>query len=127
MQHAVMAARALVSKGSDTRDRARMLGYVGVAYGIGFAIGPMAGGILSNTNLKNGAAFATAGSVLSALLVWGFLPRDTAVGASGTPLIHEPQDDHRESSFGRLEEGHPPAAKVCNEPKQSPDPERTDA
>ena len=114
MQHAVMAARALVSKCSDTRDRARMLGYVGVAYGIGFAIGPMVGGILSNTNLKNGAAFATAGSILSALLVWGFLPRDSAIGA-GAALIHEPQDDHRESSFSRLEEGHPANEKVHNE------------
>lgn len=65
LQHAVMATRTAVGESSSELDRARLLGYVGVAYGVGMALGPVIGGILAKADLRLSAWVATAGSVLS--------------------------------------------------------------
>ncbi|KAK9812840.1 hypothetical protein WJX72_004589 [[Myrmecia] bisecta] len=75
-QHAVLGARAYVTARSSEKDRARLLGYVGVAYGIGFAVGPYVGGLLSAHSLQLAAWVATGGSLLSVALILLFLPRD---------------------------------------------------
>lgn len=65
LQHAVMATRTAVGEGSSEADRARLLGYVGVAYGVGMAAGPIIGGYLAKHDLRLSAWVATAGSVFS--------------------------------------------------------------
>ena len=65
LQHAVMATRAAVAEASSEADRARLLGYIGVAYGIGMVLGPALGGVLSARDLRLTAWVAAAGSLLS--------------------------------------------------------------
>ncbi len=60
-----MATRAAVAEASSEADRARFLGYVGLSYGVGMAIGPALGGALSSVDLRLSAWVAAAGSLLS--------------------------------------------------------------
>jgi MFS family permease len=61
----VLATRTAVAEASSEADRARLLGYVGLAYGIGMAAGPALGGALSSVSLRAPAWVAAAGSLLS--------------------------------------------------------------
>ena len=75
LQHAVLAARAVVADYSDHKTRATKLGYIGLAYGLGFAVGPWLGGFIADTfSLQTAAWFACVGSLVSVLLVLFFLP-----------------------------------------------------
>jgi MFS family permease len=65
MQHAVLAARTIVTAQSSEDERAALLGYIGASYGLGFALGPAAGGLLSSVSLQATAWAAAAGSVLA--------------------------------------------------------------
>ena len=44
LQHAVLAARAIVTASSSDEERARHLGYVGMCIGLGMTSGPFVGG-----------------------------------------------------------------------------------
>lgn len=55
-------------------ERARMLGYVGLAYGVGFLVGPGLGGMVSSSHLQNSAWLATLGSLVSMAMVLRYLP-----------------------------------------------------
>lgn len=97
----MLAARTIITDASDEADRAAVLGYVGVATGVGFALGPAVGGLLSGVSLQLAAWVATAGSVLSIVLVWALLPtvphgRPRPSGAGGTADNHA----HAEGSHG---------------------------
>lgn len=67
-QHAILAARAQISMEIDDVARPAYLGYVGVAYGIGFVVGPSLGGWLAKISLSLPAWLAVAGSILSIAL-----------------------------------------------------------
>ena len=60
-----MATRAAVAEASSEADRARLLGYVGLAYGVGMAAGPALGGALSGVALRLPVWVAAVGSVIS--------------------------------------------------------------
>lgn len=84
LQHAILAARTIVTEMSSDEERARMLGYVGVAYGLGFTIGPAAGGLMSSVSLRFAAWAATIGSALSLAMVLLAIPADApAVAKKG--------------------------------------------
>jgi MFS family permease len=84
LQHAVLGARAAVTLASDESARARMLGLVSVAYGVGMVIGPAAGGILSNDgNYALVSYVASLLSVVSAVLIYFFLD-DASSSSSST-------------------------------------------
>lgn len=74
MQHAVLAARTIVTAQSPADERAALLGYIGASYGLGFALGPAAGGLLSSISLQATAWAAAAGSVLALAIVALLLP-----------------------------------------------------
>jgi MFS transporter, DHA1 family, tetracycline resistance protein len=65
---------------SSKDEKARNFGLVGAAFGIGFVIGPLVGGILSDSNYVSWFSFATpfwvsAGLVgINLLLVWAIFP-----------------------------------------------------
>lgn len=87
LQHAVMATRTAVGESSSEADRARLIGYTGVAYGIGMAIGPVIGGLLAKHDLRLSAWVAAAGSMLS----FCAFPR----GRHRPPLLGDPlRPDH---------------------------------
>jgi DHA1 family tetracycline resistance protein-like MFS transporter len=75
----IATAMAYASDISSKAERARSLGLVGAAIGIGFMLGPAIGGALAGENLQTAdfhrpALLAAALSVLAALLVYGLLP-----------------------------------------------------
>lgn len=61
-------AQAYISDVTDESNRAKGLGLVGAAFGLGFILGPVMGGVLSKVNL-NLPAFAAAGLTLVNLLL----------------------------------------------------------
>ena len=65
----ISVAQAYISDVTDARDRARGLGMVGAAFGLGFIIGPVTGGVLSQWGYAV-PAFAAAGlAMLNLILV----------------------------------------------------------
>ena len=78
LQHTVLAARAIVSLETPEDSRAKVLAYIGVSYGVGFAVGPAFGGLLSD---RFGLSFvplvSTVGSVTSLVWCWWMLENPT--------------------------------------------------
>ena len=67
-------AQAYISDVTEAKDRAKGLGLVGAAFGLGFIIGPVSGGLLSQWGYAV-PAFAAAGlAFLNLLLVYFWLP-----------------------------------------------------
>jgi MFS family permease len=84
LQHAIMATRTMLTEWSSEAERARTLGFVGVAYGIGMSVGPALGGSLSaGGNLRLASWVAAVGSVLSLLSLALFLPKEAPRGEQG--------------------------------------------
>jgi predicted MFS family arabinose efflux permease len=74
MQHAVLAARTLVTHSSSSEERAALIGRIGACYGLGFAVGPALGGLLSSVSLPATAWAAAGGSLLALAIVYLGLP-----------------------------------------------------
>eukprot|EP01023_Acetabularia_acetabulum_P010486 TRINITY_DN14767_c1_g1_i4.p1 TRINITY_DN14767_c1_g1~~TRINITY_DN14767_c1_g1_i4.p1 ORF type:complete len:400 (+),score=27.26 TRINITY_DN14767_c1_g1_i4:171-1370(+) len=69
-QHAMLAARVLITKLSTPQERAMVLGKTGAAYGLGFAVGPMLGGWIGKNNLATTAWAAMFGSIASSISIF---------------------------------------------------------
>jgi DHA1 family tetracycline resistance protein-like MFS transporter len=67
-------AQAYISDVTDAEDRAKGLGLVGAAFGLGFIIGPVSGGLLSQWGYAVPAFAAAAMSLVNLLLVYFWLP-----------------------------------------------------
>jgi predicted MFS family arabinose efflux permease len=105
LQHAVLGARAAVTLASDESARARMLGLISVAYGVGMVIGPAAGGILSNDgNYALVSYVASLLSVVSAVLIYFFL--------DDTPSSSSPSSSSSSSSSSASAPAPAPQAKA---------------
>ena len=67
-------AQAYISDATDAENRSKGLGLIGAAFGIGFIIGPVTGGFLSQFGY-NVPAFVAAGlSLLNLVLIYAWLP-----------------------------------------------------
>jgi DHA1 family tetracycline resistance protein-like MFS transporter len=67
-------AQAYISDVTDAKNRAKGLGLIGAAFGIGFIIGPVTGGILSQYGY-NVPAFVAAGlALINFILIYAWLP-----------------------------------------------------
>lgn len=67
-------AQAYISDVTDAKNRAKGLGLIGAAFGLGFIIGPVTGGLLSQYGY-NVPAFAAAGlSLINLVLIYAWLP-----------------------------------------------------
>jgi len=65
-------ARAYITDITEPKDRAKSLGMIGAAFGLGFIIGPVMGGVLGDISL-NLPAFVAAGLAiigLAAIIIW---------------------------------------------------------
>jgi len=70
----ISVAQAYISDVTDPKDRAKSLGLIGAAFGLGFIIGPVTGGVLSQWGYAL-PAFAAAGlAFINLLLVFFWLP-----------------------------------------------------
>jgi len=65
-------ARAYITDITEPKDRSKSLGMIGAAFGLGFIIGPVMGGVLSQFGLNVPALVAAVLSILSfiAVLIW---------------------------------------------------------
>lgn len=89
----ITVAQAYITDISDEQNRAKSLGMIGAAFGLGFIIGPAVGGSLSQWGY-NVPAFVAAGvSALNLLAIFFFLPesltadlRDAARQRTRTPF-----------------------------------------
>jgi DHA1 family tetracycline resistance protein-like MFS transporter len=67
-------AQAYISDVTDAQNRAKGLGLIGAAFGVGFIIGPVTGGLLSQYGY-NVPAFVAAGlSFINFILIYAWLP-----------------------------------------------------
>lgn len=70
----ISVAQAYITDVTDPKDRAKSLGLIGAAFGLGFIIGPVTGGVLSQWGYAI-PAFAAAGlAFINLLLVFFWLP-----------------------------------------------------
>lgn len=66
--------QAYISDVTDEKDRSKALGMTGAAFGLGFIIGPVAGGLLGQWNPALPAFVAAAISLINLVLVYAWLP-----------------------------------------------------
>ncbi len=67
-------AQAYIADVTDEADRAKSLGLIGAAFGLGFILGPAAGGVLSQWGYSVPAYAAAMVSILNLLAIYFFLP-----------------------------------------------------
>jgi MFS transporter, DHA1 family, tetracycline resistance protein len=73
------SAQAVVADVTPPEQRARGMGVIGAAIGLGFVVGPALGGILSTLGAATPFWVAMGVALLNALLVWRFLPETRKV------------------------------------------------
>lgn len=77
----ITVAQSYIADITDDENRARGLGLIGAAFGLGFILGPFFGGLLSTFGLA-APAFAAAGiAFLNLLLIWFVLPESLTAEA----------------------------------------------
>ncbi|MBI5950270.1 MAG: MFS transporter [Chloroflexi bacterium] len=67
-------AQAYISDVTDEKSRAKGLGMIGAAFGLGFIIGPVTGGLLSQWGYAVPAFAAAAVSLINLILIYAWLP-----------------------------------------------------
>ena len=67
-------AQAYISDVTDEKSRSRGLGLIGAAFGLGFIIGPVTGGLLSQWGYAVPAFAAAAISLINLILIYAWLP-----------------------------------------------------
>ena len=67
-------AQAYISDVTDAKDRSKGLGMIGAAFGLGFIIGPVTGGLLSQWGYAVPAFAAAAISLVNLILIYAWLP-----------------------------------------------------
>ncbi len=89
----ITVAQAYIADITDETNRAKSLGLIGAAFGLGFIIGPAAGGALSQFGYAAPAFVAASIAALNLLAIYFFLPesltgelRDAALRRSRTPM-----------------------------------------
>lgn len=89
----ITVAQAYITDVTDEQNRAKSLGLIGAAFGLGFIIGPAAGGALSQWGYNLPAFTAAVVSFLNWLAIFFFLPesltverRDAALQRKRTPF-----------------------------------------
>jgi DHA1 family tetracycline resistance protein-like MFS transporter len=70
----ISTAQAYISDITTTENRSRAMALLGIAFGLGFAVGPFLGGVLGKTSVSLPAYVAAALSFLAALLSFSRLP-----------------------------------------------------
>lgn len=90
----ISVAQAYIADITDAKDRARGLGLIGAAFGLGFVTGPALGGLLSNWGYAAPAFGAAILDTLNLLAIYFWLPE------SLTREQREYKKQHHEPRFG---------------------------
>src|SRR4029077_17921184 len=76
-------AQAYISDVTEPKDRAKSFGIIGIAFGLGFLVGPAVSGILARYDYRLPIFAAAALSATSVATTWFLLPPVTPGGAGG--------------------------------------------
>src|SRR6185369_10752729 len=102
----ISVAQAYISDVSSEEERAKRLGMLGAAFGLGFIFGPLIGGVLSQGDNFTRPAFAAAAlAFISLVLAYVALPepaRDRRVAVGARPGVRQIWRSMHESGVGRL-------------------------
>ncbi len=79
------SAQAVVADVTPPEQRARGMGVIGAAIGLGFVVGPALGGLLATLGAATPFWVAMGVALLNALLVWRFLPETRVAHATSSP------------------------------------------
>ncbi len=74
-------AQAIISDSTSKENRAKGMGLIGAAFGLGFLFGPAIGGFAGQYSPQAPALTAGALAVINFILAWFFLPETRKVGA----------------------------------------------
>eukprot|EP00794_Sanderia_malayensis_P011987 gene11987-13225_t len=97
--HSMQGSQMVITDITANEFRAASLGKLGISYGLGMIVGPFLGGIItSNYNKQLAAATATAGSIVSIVIVLMFIPVNTKTNISTS------EDNSDTSQTGKSEE-----------------------
>lgn len=69
----ISIAQAYIADVTDKKNRAKGMGLIGAAFGLGFMLGPVIGGVLSNISFATPAFFAAAVATITAITTAMFL------------------------------------------------------
>jgi MFS transporter, DHA1 family, tetracycline resistance protein len=92
-------AQAYISDVTDAKNRAKGLGMIGAAFGLGFIIGPAAGGFLSQWGYHVPALVAAGLSILNLVLIFTWLPESL----TEERRIEMSKQEHPEISLNALQ------------------------
>jgi DHA1 family tetracycline resistance protein-like MFS transporter len=70
----ISTAQAYISDVTSPKTRSRAMALIGMAFGLGFSVGPFLGGVLSKSNVSLPAYVAAGFSLIAALLTFARLP-----------------------------------------------------
>ena len=83
-------AQAYISDVTDAKNRAKGLGMIGAAFGLGFIIGPVTGGFLSQWGYSVPAFAAAAMAFINLILVYFWLPESLTVEERASMTVKKP-------------------------------------
>ncbi|MGO9482128.1 MAG: MFS transporter [Candidatus Kryptoniota bacterium] len=70
----ISTAQAYIADTTSFEDRAKYMGYIGAAFGVGFMLGPFIGGVMSNISYGTPGFLASGLSLANAILAYFLLP-----------------------------------------------------
>ena len=83
-------AQAYISDVTDEQNRSKGLGMIGAAFGLGFIIGPVTGGLLSQFGYAVPAFVAAAMSLINLILIYAWLPESLTIGKRASMTDKKP-------------------------------------
>lgn len=83
-------AQAYITDVTDAKDRSKGLGMIGAAFGLGFIIGPVTGGFLSQWGYAVPAFAAAALALLNLVLVYAWLPESLSAEKRASMIEKKP-------------------------------------
>ena len=85
----ITVAQAYITDVTDEQNRARGLGMIGAAFGLGFIIGPATGGLLSTWGYSLPAFVAASVSFVNLLLIYFLLSESLTITQRGDPALRK--------------------------------------
>ncbi len=82
----ISTAQAYIADVTSRKNRAKGMGLIGAAFGLGFVLGPAIGGILSKYGTEKPFLFAAALAFVNAIALYFFLPESLKKGAKKISL-----------------------------------------
>ena len=88
----ISVAQAVISDSTTAEERTKAFGYLGASFGVGFILGPLLGGVLSEISLAAPFYFSAALALIGALVTYFFL-KETIINQGKVAVQKRPLFD----------------------------------